>query len=152
MSQAPDPPASELIAGDASVELSSNRTSLSLERTWMSADRTLMSMVSTSLSLISFGFTIHEAFRNLPGLAEAGRPGRLLGGALLFLGVALLVMGILGHAAFGRELSQRRERLWGLHLLRRMTPYRLTPTYVIAVLLLIVGLIAMAAITFRLLG
>jgi hypothetical protein len=50
MADGPSPAEAELIGGDVSSELSSNRTSLSFERTRMSSDRTLMSTVRTSLS------------------------------------------------------------------------------------------------------
>ena len=132
----------QFIAGSPSVELSSNRTSLSFERTRMSADRTLMSIVRTSLSLISFGFTIFEAFRQLqktgvvPTMSSAPRN---LGLALVSLGVLLLIMGIVSHMHFGRGLNDRRERLYGEKLLHSDIHYSATPTFIIAFLLLAVG-------------
>lgn len=141
----------ELIAGDAGTELSSNRTSLSFERTRMSSDRTLMSTVRTSLSLISFGFTINQVFsrsnRLIPG---ADASGRRLGLALLCLGVLVLTMGIATHTIFDRALGARRERLYELRLLRRVVRYHATPTYVAAVSLLAIGLLAIADIAFKL--
>ena len=150
MNEPGDAPTSGLVCADPSVELSSNRTSLSFERTWMSADRTLMATIRTSLSLISFGFTLNQVFSRVPQLAHAS--GRRLGLAMLALGVAMLAMGILGHARFGRELARRREHLFGLQLLRRVLPYRLTPTYVVAVLLLLIGIFAIADAAFQLAG
>ena len=144
---------SQFIAGSPSVELSSNRTSLSFERTRMSADRTLMSIVRTSLSLISFGFTIFEAFRQLqksgavPSISSALRN---LGLALVSLGVLLLIMGIIGQWKFSSELTKRRERLYGLALLRRTLQYSATPTFIVACVLLLIGVAAISAIAFRL--
>lgn len=130
-----------LIGDDASVELASNRTSLSLERTRMSADRTLMSTVRTSLSLIGFGFTIHQAFQQLVerGIMAADQTGRSLGIGLLGLGILLLIMGIASHAAFGRQLAARRARLFQGGLLHTDLHYRATPTFIGAVLLLLMG-------------
>ena len=146
-----EPP--ELIRGDPSVELSSNRTSLSFERTRMSADRTLMSIVRTAMSLISFGFTIHEVFRQAaetPSIKAVGTDSaRTFGSALLFLGVALLVMGIAAHWRFQKELTRRRERLHGLSLLRRSIQYSVTPAFVVAGGLLLLGMAAIASIIWR---
>ncbi len=142
---------SECLGGDPATELSSNRTSLSFERTRMSADRTLMSTVRTSLSLISFGFTIHEVFSRASNLVPGvDQSGRRLGLALLVLGVLLLVMGIVSHSLFVRALSERRERLFRLHLVRRAIHYHATPTYVAAVSLLVLGLMAIADIALKL--
>jgi len=86
----------QLTGEAASVELSSRRTGMSFQCTRMSADRTLMSVIRTSLSLIGFGFTIAQFFeklRNAGTISSAAAP-RNFGLALVFLGVALLVMGI----------------------------------------------------------
>lgn len=140
------------MAGDPSVELASNRTSLSLERTRMSADRTLMSVIRTALSLIGFGFTLYQAFHQLKKLNPTvigDNAARNFGLALVLLGILMLAMGIFSHAMFGRELTARRGRLFSLTLLRRDIPYRATPTFIIAVLLLLIGLTAAAGIIFR---
>jgi putative membrane protein len=142
------------IDGDSAVELSSNRTSLSFERTRMSADRTLMSIVRTSLSLISFGFTIYETFHQLAvkGVLETGTEmARRLGVSLLVLGILMLAMGIVSHARFGRQLTARRGRLFGMGLLHTDLKYQATPTFAVAFLLLLIGLTALASIAFRLL-
>jgi len=133
------------ITGSPSVELSANRTSLSFERTRMSADRTLMSVVRTSLSLISFGFTIFEAFRQLQrtGTLPAGGSAPLnMGMALVLLGITLLVLGILSHMRFGRQLNSRRGRLYDWRLMHNELHYSVTPTFIIAFLLLLIGIVA----------
>jgi putative membrane protein len=141
-----------MVGGDPGTELSSNRTGLSFERTRMSADRTLMSVVRTSLSLIAFGFTINEVFSKASGLiVNASGTGRRLGLGLLIIGLVMLVMGIFSHARFGRELTCRRERLYEMSLLRRAIQYRATPTYVVAVLLLGIGLVTVGSVAFRML-
>lgn len=144
----------ELVDGDPSVELSSNRTSLSFERTRMSADRTLMSIVRTALSLISFGFTIYKVFEEMkqnPAIQAVGtHSARYFGMSLLLLGVALLIMGIIGNWHFTHELTRRRERLYGLNLLRRTIQYTATPTFIVACTLLLIGAMAGASIIWRL--
>jgi putative membrane protein len=133
------------ITGSPSVELSANRTSLSFERTRMSADRTLMSIVRTSLSLISFGFTIFEAFRQLKnsgGLPAGGNAPAVMGISLVSLGIVLLTLGITSHMHFGKSLNSRRGRLYQWNLLHRDISYSVTPTFVIAFLLLAIGVVA----------
>lgn len=148
-----DVDARDRIEGDSSVELSSNRTSLSFERTRMSADRTLMSTLRTSLSLISFGFTIYETFHQLARariLPRGDATARNLGLSLLVLGIAMLAMGVLSHMRFGRALTQRRQRLYGMSLLHHDIRYPATPTFVICFLLLVIALATLASIIFRL--
>ncbi|MBC6983672.1 YidH family protein [Caulobacter sp. 17J80-11] len=149
----PTPPTSDvLIGGDASTTLSSNRTALSFERTRMSADRTLMSVVRTALSLIGFGFTISEAFHQLHkagSLAVGDHSARNFGLALILLGVAMLVMGLVTHSRFSHELTDRRERLYSAQLMRRSVQYRMTPTFITTALLLAIGVAAALSILIR---
>ena len=141
------------IGGDARTDLASNRTSLSFERTRMSSDRTLMATVRTALSLISFGFTIYQVLGKASALVpNASVTGRNLGLGMLVLGIAMLVMGLISHSVFDRELARRRERLRGMALLRRDVRYHATPTYLSALALLALGLMAFASIAMRLLG
>ena len=143
-------PTSEMIGGDANSELASNRTSLSFERTRLGADRTLMATVRTSLSLISFGFTIHSVFAKGANIIQGSNiTGRNLGLAMLVMGVVLLITGIIGHARFDRALVARHDRLYAMGLLRQAADYRATPTYIIAVALLIAGLAALGSIAWR---
>src|ERR1041385_5042565 len=101
------------IGEDKSTELSARRTGMSFQRTRMSADRTLMSVIRTSLSLIGFGFTIHQIFQKLleAQVLRSSEAPRRFGGALVFLGIAMLVLGIGYHIAFMIELRRRREEL-----------------------------------------
>lgn len=131
-----------LIDDDPSTTLSSNRTSLSLERTKMSADRTLMSIMRTSLSLISFGFTIFEAFiqAQRAQVLEGSIVGaRNLGLSLVILGIILLGLGIASHMRLATQLNRRRAMLYADHLLTRDLRYQATPTFVVAFLLLAIG-------------
>lgn len=142
-----------MIGGSATNELASHRTGLAFERTLMGADRTLMAIVRTALTLIGFGYTINEILRQLAArrmLAGVDRTGRHLGVALLGLGVLLLVMGLVGHARFYIALKRRRRWLLQLHLLHGFDHYRPTPTFITAVLLLGIGLVALISVVFRL--
>jgi putative membrane protein len=141
---------SQWIDGSANTELASNRTGLAFERTLIAADRTLMAIVRTSLSLIGFGFTINQVFRQLAVrhvLASGQTTGRRLGLALLALGIVFLLLGIISHARFFKDLMRRRRRLLDQHLLHGITPYNPTPTFVAAALLLALGIVTLAAIT-----
>src|SRR6476660_3133761 len=89
-------------AEQISVELSSRRTGMSFQRTRMSADRTLMSVIRTSLSLISFGFTIFQFFKKLKesGALSGAAPARNFGLSLVWLGIAMLMLGIIYHVMY----------------------------------------------------
>ena len=155
MNQAAEPQKTALINDDPGVELASNRTSLSFERTRMGADRTLMAIVRTSLSLIGFGFTIYTVFQKLAQskvLPLNQDSPRNFGLALIVIGIAMLVMGIWSHLRFQRALTDRRQQLFDLHLLRHSVEYRATPTLAAAAALLLVGLAAFAVIIFNSVG
>lgn len=140
----------ELI-GDASTELSANRTAMSFERTAMSSDRTLMSIVRTSLSLIAFGFTIFQFFHTL-GKSSAKIPDaapRNFGLALIVLGMILLALGLVDHVRQTQARRSRRNRLFEERLVHHVEPIRPSTTMIVAVLLFIVGLLAMLRVGFR---
>lgn len=139
----------DMIGGAISTELASSNTSLAFERTRMAADRTLAAMVRTALSLISFGFTLYKVFNEIADkglLGDSDHAARRLGAALLGLGLLLLVLGIGSHFKLERELTSRRKRLFEMGLVHSQTEYRSTPTFAIALLLLLVGVVALADI------
>ncbi|SNT04403.1 putative membrane protein [Sphingomonas laterariae] len=143
----------QLVGDDISSELSSNRTALSLFRTEMSSDRTLMSVIRTSLSLIGFGFTIFSFFHMLKqdflaaNVAE-NAPARF-GGALVGLGVVLLLLGMINHVRSVLQLRHRRDRLFELGLIRHVSRFRVSTVMIVAIALLAIGLLAIVAIAFR---
>lgn len=152
----PPPPSANVpgqIEGGPSLALSSNNTSLSFERTRMSADRTLMSVIRTALSLISFGFTIFSFFGKLAerlGTEIVARhAARNFGVALVALGVGMLIAGLFAHVGVMQSLRRRRDDLHEAKLLRRAAQYQTSPTAVIAVLLLLVGLTAVLGMVLR---
>jgi putative membrane protein len=137
---------------DPSVELSARRTGMSFQRTRMSADRTLMSVIRTSLSLISFGFTIFQFFQHLiqSGTLEAGgAPARNFGTTLVFLGILMLVLGIGYHIVFMTGLRHERARLKAEGLMHAESVFPASMTLIVAVLLLIVGTLAILSMLFR---
>src|SRR5262245_24310059 len=99
---ADEPVTRKSISDDPAVELSARRTGMSFQRTRMSADRTLMSVIRTSLSLISFGFTIFQFFEKFEQAHEitGAGPSRRFGLALVVVGVAMLILGMIYHVQF----------------------------------------------------
>jgi putative membrane protein len=137
----------------ASVELSERRTGMSFQRTRMSADRTLMSVIRTSLSLLSFGFTIFQFFRHLQesnALNGGGRAAHHFGLSLVLLGVVMLALGIAYHLAFMRGLRQERRMMTDQGLIHAESAFPASLTLIVALLLLLVGLLAIASLAFKL--
>jgi putative membrane protein len=133
-------------------ELAARRTGMSFQRTRMSADRTLMSVIRTSLSLISFGFTIHQFFGKLVQakvLPPGGSGVRDFGLFLAVLGIGMLLSGIAYHLAFMRGLRSQRQHLVAEGLLHGESHFPLSMTLVVAMLLLLVGLFAIANMLFH---
>ena len=134
-----------------SVELSARRTGMSFQRTRMSADRTLMSVIRTSLSLISFGFTIFQVFEKLRDagtIVHAAAP-RNFGIALVALGIAMLVLGIIYHLQFMTGLRHEREAMRETGLIHAESGFPPSMTLITAVLLLIVGVVAIVSMVFQ---
>ncbi|CAN7674933.1 YidH family protein [Mesorhizobium sp. LjRoot246] len=133
-----------------SVELSSRRTGMSFQRTRMSADRTLMSVIRTALSLISFGFTIYQVFQKLRDagtLSHAAAP-RNFGVTLVLLGIVMLVVGIIYHVQFMIGLRRERDDMRDAGLIHAQSGYPVSFTLITAVILLVVGLVAIASMVF----
>lgn len=136
------------------TEMSSRRSGMSFQRTRMSADRTLMSVIRTSLSMIGFGFTIYQFFRGLVQSevmgGGAGRAAGFFGQALVYLGVGMLAVGILYHLQFMYALRSERSRMKQDGYIHGESPFPVSLTLVVAVVLLLLGLTAIAGIAFRL--
>ncbi|HEV8448119.1 MAG TPA: DUF202 domain-containing protein [Gemmatimonadaceae bacterium] len=154
---ASDEPASPKSAAnsfdDPAVELSARRTGMSFQRTRMSADRTLMSVIRTSLSLISFGFTIYQFFEHVAetGLITRSPHGqaRRFGLSLVVLGLVMLVVGIGYHLAFMAGLRAEREMMRAEGLVHGESRFPRSYTLVVALLLLVVGLLAVMSLAFH---
>jgi putative membrane protein len=135
---------------DASTELSARRTGMSFQRTRLSADRTLMSVIRTALSLIGFGFTIFQFFHKLQAadVMQSGAAPRHFGQALVWLGITILVLGIGYHVQFMLGLRKEREQMRADGLVYGESGFPVSMTLIVAVLLLLVGVLALADITF----
>jgi putative membrane protein len=134
----------------ASLELSSRRTGMSFQRTRMSADRTLMAVIRTALSLIAFGFTLYQFFERLldSNIIRNASAGRNFGLALVILGVGMLILGIIYHLQFMYGLRIQREAMTQEGLIHGQSVFPVSMTLIIAVLLLLVGLMAIASMVF----
>jgi putative membrane protein len=136
---------------EASTELSSRRTGMSFQRTRLSADRTLMSVIRTSLSLIGFGFTIFQFFQKMHAaeVLKNSEAPRHFGQALVWLGIAMLVLGISYHLAFMVGLRKEREQLRAEGLIHGESNFPVSLTLIVALLLLLIGLLAIGSMTFE---
>jgi putative membrane protein len=121
---------------------------MALQRTRMNADSTLMSVIRTSLSLIGFGFTIFQFFRKFKeaGALEHTSP-RNFGLALVFLGVGMLIIGIIYHVQFMLGLRVERRELIEMGLIHGKRRFPVSFTLLVAVLLLVIGIAAIVSMT-----
>jgi putative membrane protein len=135
--------------GSISTELAARRTGMSFQRTRMSAERTLMSVIRTSLSLISFGFTIFQFFKkfNIVGPISADHAPRNFGRALVFIGVGILILGIVYHSQFMLGLRAERRELIAAKLIHGTSGFPISVTLIAALLLLTIGLLAIVDMT-----
>jgi uncharacterized membrane protein YidH (DUF202 family) len=133
------------------TEMSMRRTGMSFQRTRMSADRTLMSIIRTSLSLISFGFTIYQVFQKLreKNLMTTDAPARHFGIALVALGIAMLVLGIIYHLQFMNKLRSTRNQMKDDGLIHGQSGFPPSLTLITAVLLLLIGVGAIVSMIFH---
>ncbi|RZL86784.1 MAG: DUF202 domain-containing protein [Variovorax sp.] len=123
---------------------------MSFQRTRMSADRTLMSVIRTSLSLIGFGFTIFQVFQKLHDaeVLRSSEAARHFGVALVFLGIAMLISGIGYHLFFMYGLRKERQALKAQGLVHAESQFPLSLTLIVAVLLLVIGFMAIVSMVF----
>ena len=132
------------IKPDVNTELSMRRTGMSFQRTRMSADRTLMSVIRTSLSLISFGFTIYQFFNKLKeaDVLKGAAPFRNFGVSLVWLGIGMLVLGIIYHVLFMLGLRGQRTQMKVEGLIFGESKFPPSLTLIVALVLLLIGLFA----------
>ena len=134
-----------------SVELASRRTGMSFQRTRLSADRTLMSVIRTSLSLISFGFTIFQVFEKAhqAEIIRSSLAARSFGQVLVTLGTLMLALGIVYHVQFMAGLRRERAQMKADGLIHGESAFPVSLTLVTALVLLAIGLLAIASTVFR---
>lgn len=124
---------------------------MSFQRTRMSADRTLMSVIRTSLSLIGFGFTIAQVFQKLKeqSVIAGGSSPRRFGLALIVLGVAMLIIGIVYHVQFMLGLRRMRHAMREQGLIHAESVFPASLTLITAVVLLFIGVAAIVSVAFQ---
>lgn len=133
------------------TDMSMRRTGMSFQRTRMSADRTLMSVIRTALSLISFGFTIFQFFQKMRESNTISHAGsaRNFGATLVVLGVIMLILGIVYHLKFMTGLRKTRSRMTQGGLVHGESDFPPSMTLITAVILLVIGLVAIVSMTFH---
>lgn len=139
------------LSDGSSTELAARRTGMAFQRTRMSADRTLMAVIRTSLSLIGFGFTIFQIFQKLhdAAIVKSDSAPRHFGIMLVVIGIAMLLVGIGYHVAFMLQLRKQREILRTDGLIRAESGFPPSLVLIVAILLLALGLISAASMTFN---
>jgi putative membrane protein len=124
-------------------ELAAERTHLAASRNLMAADRSLMAWIRTALSMISFGFTIYKLLQSVEASGTARIPHfespRIMGLFLTALGTMSMVMGTV-------------EYWYRLKDLQHLEKFRvLRPSFVMALIMSLTGLILFGSISGRLL-
>lgn len=134
----------------SSLELSSRNTGLAFQRTRLSAERTLMSVIRTSLSLIGFGFTIYLFFANLQQskiISGTSHVPRNFGAVLVYLGVGIILVGIIYHVQFMLAVRHARNALKLDKLIHAKSPFPPSYTLFAAIIVLLVGLAVIASVS-----
>jgi putative membrane protein len=143
-------------SGDSQVKASvvhQKESHFSWLRTRLSLERTLMSWVRTATALIAFGFTIFqffERFNQMQGVDAAKHPGaaRTIALGLIIAGTVGLIVAILEYRTMLRYLwSKEFGEIAGI----TERPH-LTPVLVVAVLVALVGLLALGSVAIRTAG
>jgi putative membrane protein len=120
-------------------------------RTQLGLQRTLMASVRTGVSLIGFGFTVAQFFQHLQGQAAAEfgvELPRNLGMMLISAGVILLAMATWQYRKASAYLrSAEFKAIAGMGDPKRRPMH--AATYFAAVVVMIIGLVALASVFWR---
>lgn len=151
--EAPSHGLAELMAAQR-TDMAAQRTELAYQRNRFAADRTLMAIMRTSLSMIGFGFTIFSFFNSVATREVIGHivpdraPGRF-GLALVVLGVLMLVAGIVADVRYMGKLRRQHRWLLDSEWGGGIDPMDRSLTVVSAIVLVLIGLIAVGIILIR---
>jgi putative membrane protein len=121
-------------------------------RTRLALERTIMAWLRTAVSLIGFGFAIVQFFermQQMPGARPAERPH-----AAEYFGLALISCGVLALVISLWQYWWTIRYMWGgsFAVLAGMTKEgKQSPIVAIAILLILIGVFAFAAVVLRLL-
>jgi putative membrane protein len=131
-------------SAQVNTDLAMRRTGMSFQRTRMAADRTLMSVIRTSLSLIGFGFMIFELFKKLKdaGVFKGATAALNFGVSLVVLGTGMLILGIVYHVMFMLGLRHLRSTMKAEGLIRAESQFPASLVLIVAVVLLLIGGVA----------
>ncbi len=120
-------------------------------RTRLALERTLMAWLRTAVSLIAFGFTIFQFFewmRESQGIPPTGRAH-----LPRYVGIVLIVVGIITLIVSAWQYRKLVRYLWGADFSDLagvgQTPMH-SPLFGVTLVLIVVGIIALAAVIFRL--
>jgi len=119
-------------------------------RTRLSVERTMLSWIRTGTAMIGFGFTIFQFFERLsdmPGVSPARHPGtvRTVALALIIIGTAAILVAIAQYRGMVRYLwSGEFHDIAGVG-----DTAKATPTLMVAVLLVLVGILTIVVILSR---
>jgi putative membrane protein len=136
------------------TDMAAQRTELAYQRNRFAADRTLMAIMRTSLSMIGFGFTIFSFFSSVAAREAIGHivpdraPGRF-GLALVVLGVVLLMAGIAADMRYMAKLRRQHRWLLDSEWAGGIDPMDRSLIAVSAIVLLLIGLVAIGVIMIR---
>jgi inner membrane protein YidH len=142
-------PRAGVIAGRFEVRVTAD-THFGWLRTRASLERTLLSWIRTAVSLIGFGFTIVQFFQRvpeLPGTNPARHPD-----APWYLGLALIFCGVMALFVSIWQYHWTIRYLWSGDFapIAGMTKEGIqTPIVAVAVLLILIGTFAFAAVLLR---
>ena len=127
---------------DAGKDRLTREASFDLEGKLMDAERTMMQFLQTSLSLIGFGITMNTFFQHRAAggvLATGDQTAKGVGAGLLVVGLLLLGAGISTQAQYRHDLLRRYDALV-VHATRgTRLGGRVTPSFLSAALLFIIG-------------
>lgn len=132
-------------AADKSTRLAAQRTDLALERSYLAAERTLMAWIRTALAMISFGFTLGKLGEVLEDVEVKGVLGHVRNISVESIAFFLVILGTL--ALLGAAV-QHRVRVY--ELVRMGLCRQFSITFVVALLLVVVGGFAFTALVINL--
>ena len=122
-------------------------------RTRLGLERTFMAWMRTAISLIGFGFTIVQFFQRLQDM-QGGEHRAMRFGAPRDLGLMLIGVGILALAIATYQYRRQVQYLWRPQfksIAGMDEKIHHTPVYLVAVVLMLIGLFAFSNVFFRIL-